>query len=71
VQNLTKKDLLSAHHIPRAEMSVTAASSSSILPLTKAHSSRQMGKSNKDVTLFNSIMDGKTDEFNQKYHENS
>jgi hypothetical protein len=60
LQNLTKNDystLLSAHHTPRAEMSVTAASSPSSRPLTKAHSSRQMVKSNKDVTLFNSIME--------------
>ena len=60
VQNLTKNDystLLSAHQTPRAEMSVTAASSPSTRSLTKAHSSRQMVKSNKDVTPFNSIME--------------
>jgi hypothetical protein len=42
---------------PRAGMSVTAASSPSSRPLTKAHSSRQMVKSNKDVTRFNSIIE--------------
>ena len=60
VQNLTKNNystLLSAHQTPRAEMSVIAASSPSSRPLTKAHSSRQMVKSNKDVTPFNSIME--------------
>jgi hypothetical protein len=38
-------------------MSVTAAASPSSRPLTKAHSSPQMVKSSKDVTLFNSIME--------------
>ena len=60
VQNLAKNDysaLLSAHQTPRAGMSATAASSPSSRPLTKAHSSLQMVKSSKDVTLFKSIME--------------
>jgi hypothetical protein len=60
--------LVSAHQTPRAEMSVTAASSPSSRPLTKAHSSRQTVNCSKDVTPFNSTMEKQI--FSQKYNKN-